>query len=524
MRKELKLSENLLQQVQSKGIDPDQVKEQLSRFERGFPDLKVNRPATIGDGIFQVSEDEEFVLAERFKQAQKEGRVMKFVPASGAATRMFKSLQNIRNSESKLTLEFFKSNPEDDEVASTRTFLDNLETFAFFEDLKNILSGHGMDPVKLRNNGDFKTLLSYIMDDKGLGLASLPKALIPFHRYPDHRRAPLEEHLAEAVAYTKNKNHSLRIHFTISPEHEGPFHKRLEQVRKRFESDGTTLLVETSFQKPKTDTIAVDTNNHPFYDENGYAIFRPGGHGALLANLQELKGDIIFIKNIDNVVPDRLKETTYRYKKVLGGYLLTIQDQIFSFLKELDRGSIHDTLRNEIMQFIKQKLFIQPPDTINIEQDDPKKIDKWLFDRLNRPIRVCGMVKNEGEPGGGPFIVESPDGTLTLQIVESAQINLDDPRQKKIFESSTHFNSVDLACAVRDFQGQPFDLESFRDPETGFISSKSYQGKPLKALELPGLWNGSMALWNTIFVEVPAETFTPVKTVNDLLRDVHRNE
>ncbi len=518
------LSEKLRKQISDRGMSPEQVERQLERFQKGFPDLELVRPATIDDGILRIPETEQQPLIERFKQAQNEGRVMKFVPASGAATRMFKTLQSMLNAEDKLTREYLEANPDDADAAYTRIFLEHLEIFPFYEDLQQALKKQGLDVVQLKAEGDYRTLLSYILEEKGLGYSSLPKVLIPFHRYEDHQRAPLEEHLVEAKEYTQGENGNIRIHFTISREHESAFHKRLQNVRTRLETGKTTFLVETSFQKPQTDTIAADTNNQPFFDENGDAVFRPGGHGALLTNLEELKGDIVFIKNIDNIVPDHLRESTYQYKKVIGGYLIAIQDQIFFYLKQLDRGDVLPALREEMVRFVQEQLYVEIPPEIFRTEDSKARLDQWLFDRLNRPIRVCGMVKHEGEPGGGPFIVRNPDGTTSLQIVEDAQINHDNPEQTQIFESSTHFNPTDLVCSLRDFQGQPFELEKFRDPETGFISMKSYQGRDLQALELPGLWNGSMAFWNSIFIEVPPETFSPVKTINDLLRKEHRNE
>lgn len=522
-----RFSEKLDQQIKEHGISPADVQSQLDRFRKGFSNLEIDRPATIGDGILDLSEDQKPHLTERFHQAQKEGRVMKFVPASGAASRMFKVLQSMLNEPEKLTPQYFEANKDHEDVRFAKTFLDNLEVFAFYEDLVEVLKKAGKDPAELKKSGDYHTLLSFVLENRGLALASLPKALIPFHRYDDHRRAPLEEHLAEAIAYTRPENGSIRIHFTISPEHEKLFYQRLESVRSKFESDDTRLHVETSFQKPETDTIAADPENQPFLDDEGNAVFRPGGHGALLVNLEELQGDIVFIKNIDNVVPDRLKETTHTYKKLIGGYLLTIQDKIFYYLKELDRGEVPEHILDEIISFLRSELFIDLPDEIahaKKQRSDDKLVMRWLYNRLNRPIRVCGMVKNEGEPGGGPFIVNHDDGTTSLQIVESAQVNMEDAQQRKLFESSTHFNPVDLVCSLRDYRGHPFDLQYYRDPETGFISMKSYQGRDLKALELPGLWNGSMAFWNTVFVEVPGSTFCPVKTVNDLLREEHRNE
>ncbi|TVQ66182.1 MAG: DUF4301 family protein [Balneolaceae bacterium] len=512
-------------------MKPADIETQLDRFRKGFPDLEIDRPATIGDGIVRIPDEEEMRLTDRFHQAQKEGRVMKFVPASGAASRMFKSLQAMLNGNGEITKEHLESGSEDAEF--TRTFLDNLKTFAFYEDLVDALKGHGTHPDELLKKEDYRALLSFVLEDKGLGLASLPKALIPFHRYEDHRRTPLEEHLVEAIAYTQPENGHVRIHYTISPEHKEAFDRRLDAVRPRYETGGIRLHVETSFQKPETDTIAADPDNQPFLDDDGNPVFRPGGHGALLVNLEELKGDLVFIKNIDNVVPDRLKDVTYRYKKLIGGYLLTLQDKIFFYLKELERQGAESQLIDEIIAFVREELHVKLPDDLPSLPDDDtdeaqadaqrSELVRWLFDRLNRPIRVCGMVINEGEPGGGPFVVRHGDGSTSLQIVESAQVNMENNAQKQIFESSTHFNPVDLVCSLRDYQGRPFELEDYRDPETGFISMKSFQGRDLKALELPGLWNGSMARWNTVFVEVPADTFHPVKTVNDLLREEHRN-
>ena len=532
----LQLTKTLQEQINSKGISLTDIKAQLKRFRQGFPDLKIDRPATVGDGILRIPSNEEFRLLTRFEQAQKEGRIMKFVPASGAASRMFKSLEAVLKNGEELAQDYLDSHTDNEDVAFTRTFLDQLETFAFYEDLVDVLKKHGMDVAELKKQEKFHTLLSFVLEEKGLGLAVLPKALIPFHRYPDHRRTPLEEHIVEAIDYTRSENGGVRIHLTISPEHKDAFYQRLEAVRSRYETNGIQLQVETSFQKPETDTIAADPDNQPFLDDGGAAVFRPGGHGALLVNLEELKGDVVFIKNIDNVVPDRLKEITFRYKKLLGGYLLTLQDKIFFYLKELEREGPGSPLLLKMMAFVRNEFHTDLPDDLvrltgddanrpssGVLESEKKKLAQWLFDRLNRPIRVCGMVKNEGEPGGGPFFVRHKDGRTSLQIVESAQVNMEDPAQKEIFSSSTHFNPVDLVCSLRDYLGQPYRLESFRDPETGFISKKSCQGRELKALELPGLWNGSMAHWNTVFVEVRADTFHPVKTINDLLRDEHRN-
>ncbi len=377
-----------------------------------------------------------------------------------------------------------------------------------------------MDIESLLSRGQYKNILEYILTAKGLDYADLPKGLIKFHRYPDHSRTPFEEHLVEAAAYVKDRNGVARIHFTISPEHEGAIKNHIERVRDRYEKSGVKYEITFSYQKPSTDTVAVDLENRPFRDAEGKLVFRPGGHGALLENLYELEGDIIFIKNIDNVVPDRLKGETYLYKRVLGGLLVELQKQIFQYLDRISKGDLNEPLIEEIIGFASDRLYIVLPKRIG--QGTKEEKADFLFSRLNRPLRVCGIVKNQGEPGGGPFWVEHADGTSSMQIVESSQVNMKSAGQKEIWESSTHFNPVDLVCGVRDYLGKAFNLMNFTDPETGFISTKSYEGRELKALELPGLWNGGMANWNTVFVEVPIITFNPVKTVFDLLRKEHQ--
>jgi hypothetical protein len=344
--------------------------------------------------------------------------------------------------------------------------------------------------------------------------------LIIFHAYPNGDRTAFEEQLVEAIAYTEDSNYESRVHFTVSPEYRDKIKNYVEYIKKKYENK-VTLFVEYSVQKKSTQTIAYSLEHDLFVTSGGNLVFRPGGHGALIENLDDLNGDIVFIKNIDNVVPDYLKPETYLYKRLLGGYLVQLQDQIFDYLKKLE-NEIEDSLLEEITNFADEKLHIVMPDSVKAG-GTAEKI-QFLRSKLNRPIRVCGMVKNQGEPGGGPFWVEDDEANLSLQIVEKAQIDLSDPEQREILEQSTHFNPVDLVCGLRDYTGEPFDLSEFIDEEAGIITEKSLEGKPLKAMELPGLWNGSMAFWNTIFVEVPLITFNPVKTVNDLLRDEHQSE
>ncbi len=515
------LTSNLVRKIEEHGLSFSEIEQQLQQFRVGFPELDALRPATIGKEIMRISANREKQCLTRFEQAQQNGRVMKFCPASGAASRMFKTLQNMLFSEHKLTDSYFSSHPDDPDINYTRTFLDRLRDFAFFGDLEEALARDGFQFETLLSNSDYKKIISFVLEEKGLGLSSLPKALIPFHRYSDHSRTPLEEHLVEAIAYARDKNGVARIHFTISPEHQHFFSEHLSRVLGRYEQKGAHLEVSFSCQKPETDTIAADSNNEPFLDSEGNPVFRPGGHGALLANLNELEGDIIFIKNIDNIAPERLLQQTVRYKKIIGGVLIQLQDQIFTYLNALEHGNCTRLYLDQVINFIKNDLHIQiPPQTTDKSTDE---LHRFLFKQLNRPIRVCGIVINQGEPGGGPFLVRQDDGSASIQIIEDAQFNMEKPHQKKVFESATHFSPTDLACGVRDFKGRPFNLLDFRDPATGFISTKAYLGRELKALELPGLWNGSMAHWLTLLVEVPVETFNPVKTVNDLLREEHQN-
>jgi len=381
----------------------------------------------------------------------------------------------------------------------------------------------GLDIEALITEGRYKEILEYTLKPKGLNYADFPKGLIRFHRYPERSRTPFEEHLFEAAAYTLDRNMVARVHFTVPAEYEELIKEHIENVRGYYEASGVKYEVTFSTQNPSTDKIAVGLDNKPFRDSNGRLVFRPAGHGALLDNLNDLRGDIVFIKNIDNVVPDRLKHETYIYKKALGGYLVELQRDIFRYLERLTSGNVSWQLITQVFEFVRYELSTIPPEAVEKRGSREEKIN-FLISKLNRPLRVCGMVKNEGEPGGGPFWVRHEDGTLSLQIVESSQVDMESSGQRAIWESSTHFNPVDLVCGVRDHLGNPFDLKRFTDPNTGFISIKSMDGRELKTLELPGLWNGAMANWNTVFIEVPLITFNPVKTVFDLLRKEHQPE
>ncbi len=514
-------NEKDLKDIGERGITPDEILRQIEIFKNGFSHVNVLRPCRINDGIRVLDEKDISRLTAVYSKAQAAGRAMKFVPASGAATRMFKELMaaNIQSEyfDAPSIREQAKSNGD---YQLLLNFIENIKRFPFYDDLKSLMSRDGIEIESAVSGQNHKAVLEYALYKKGLNLAGIPKALISFHQYKDCSRTPVEEHLAEAADYTVDAHGKARVHFTVSIEHEDAIRAHVKGVKVRYEKSGSDLEVNFSSQKPSTDTIAVNGDNSIFRETDGSLVFRPGGHGALLENLSDLKGDIIFVKNIDNVAPDRLRVASTIYKKALAGYLVELQEIIFSYLKMLEKDGADEAIINSIFNFVRKDLSINPPDgTQDLSRD---KRTEYLCAILNRPVRVCGMVRNQAEPGGGPFWVRRADGGVSLQIVEKSQINTEDGTQRRIMEASTHFNPVDLVCGVRDFNGRPFELKKFVDPDTYFISIKSKDGRELKALELPGLWNGAMAFWNTVFIEVPIITFNPVKTVFDLLRDEHQ--
>lgn len=517
----VELNDRDKQQLKEKDLSYEDIDKQIQHFKKGFPFIRLDRPATYNDGIFAFDENRIDELVAFFDDERYAYDVVKFVPASGAASRMFKELyafmQDYTGSEEQINnLENQK------DFHSIGYFFNRLHDFAFFTELKRVMRESGYDIEDQYKNKNYKVILEYLLTDKGLNYANKPKALLLFHTYQNCSRMSMEEHLVEGAHYVQNSKGKVKIHFTVSPEHLEDFRYELEQRKIKYENEYRVHFeIAFSRQKPSTDTIAVTPQNEPFRKSDGSLLFRPGGHGALLENLNEMDHDIVFIKNIDNVVPDRLKEHTYRYKKLIGGYLLQIKSKIDGYLELLDEGSATEKELSEMRDFAEQYLNIENNKKAFEQKEHIEKVD-ILYNQLNRPVRVCGMVKNEGEPGGGPFWVKEPSGKKSLQIVEKAQINFEEPNQAEIVKRSTHFNPVDLVCALNDFREEKFDLKQFVDPSTGFISEKSKDGKPIKAQELPGLWNGAMADWITIFVEVPIITFNPVKVVNDLLRENHQ--
>ena len=513
---ELALTNEDRKQIKDLGIEEEYIQWQIEMFKKGTPYVKLLRPCTIGDGIIRLSDKEVQELVQVYKDKTANIKKIKFVPASGAATRMFKALVRFYYEGADLKKIKKLASQGDQDARDMWVFVSNIKRFAFYEDLKSVLKKEGLDAEKLIMENKVDRVLHYLLTEDGLNYANLPKALIKFHNYPDGSRTAFEEQLVEAWGYIAGQD-GCHLHFTVSPEHKERFIQFFEKVRNRYEGRYCTRYdVEFSLQDRSTDTIAVDLNNRPFRTKDGRLLFRPGGHGALLDNLNTIDGDVIFIKNIDNVVPDRLKQHIYLWKRALAGYLLKIRDRVNGSIRALKKGADENTLQR-IEAFCKEYLCLEIPQNLGKAQ----RIE-YIIDHLNRPLRVCGMVRNVKEPGGGPFWIKDPEGNVSLQIVESAQVDMSSEEQRDIFDSSTHFNPVDIVCWVKDWQGNRFDLKKYVDTNAVFITTKSKDGKELKALELPGLWNGGMAYWNSIFIEVPFITFNPVKKVVDLLRENHQ--
>jgi hypothetical protein len=505
-------------QLKERGISLKVAEQQIGFLTKGFPFMKLTKAATIQQGIRRLDDIQIKNFVDQYDRAEGISK-MKFVPASGAATRMFKALFEFdelfrqSNFDPKILLR--------DAYKHVKECFDRIKDFAFYPELEKTVGKSGKTMTSVLDKKDYHIILSALLGNDGMNYGNLPKGLLTFHKYDHHSRTAVEEHLVEGAGYAANKGSVVKIHLTVSPEHKASFESMLKKVHKKYEEQyHASFEVSYSIQKSSTDTLAINDKNEPFREADGTLHFRPGGHGALLENLNDIDADMVFIKNIDNVTHERLNADTIRFKKALAGMLIAYQEKIFGYLELLGKP---DAVKPEMIKEIAGFLSHDLGTTINPKQlSQSDQIIKILFEKLNRPLRVCGMVPNAGEPGGGPFWTLEPDGNRSLQIVESSQVNVHDPEQAAILNSSTHFNPVDLVCAVKDYQGRKFNLMNYRDPNTGFISKKFKNGKPLKALELPGLWNGSMSNWNTIFVEVPATTFTPVKTVYDLLRPEHQ--
>lgn len=506
----MELTQTDIEILKAKGISEEKLSEELKMLSEGFPYLKIEAPATPGHGISVLTPEMREKAVSLWNEYLKAGgKVLKMVPASGAASRMFKDLFAFVNGK--------KDKPDNDFM---KKFFDEIEKFAFFSQLNFIcLQNYGLSVASLVKEKRYKDVVKALIDKEGLNYGQLPKALLSFHKVPGASRTALEEHLAEGAQYAAGKDGSVRVHFTVSEDHLPLVDMKFEEAKGKMEHEyGVTYELSTSVQKPSTDTVAANLDGTP-YREKGGLFFRPGGHGALIENLNDLDADVIFIKNIDNVVPDTLRENTIAYKKIIGGVLVGVKQKADEYCRILSKGTPADDVLEEMLTFLHKVLCISND---NSEQMTPDEKAAYIYRKLNRPMRVCGMVKNEGEPGGGPFLASNPDGTVSPQILESTQIDPDNKEAKKMLKEATHFNPVDLVVCTKDWNGEKFNLPDYVDKATGFISLKSREGVEIKALELPGLWNGAMSDWNTILVEVPVNTFNPVKTVNDLLRPAHQ--
>lgn len=503
---------NDLKQLQAKGITPEVLEAQLHRFQTGFPYLRIVDSARVGEGIKKLNPDEEQKAVSRWDDyCAHGGETFKFVPASGAASRMFKALFAFVDGDDALLAK----------GSDVNLFINGLQKMPFCGELDTVcvkLYGQGIEQLLAASR--HKDVVAALLRPQGMNYGQLPKGLLLFHSYAEGPRTPLEEHLVEGAQTAADKNGNVRLHFTVSPEHKTLFEKRIAEVvpslEKRF---GVKYDISLSEQKASTDTVAANADNTPFRQDDGSLLFRPGGHGALIENLNDIDSAVVFIKNIDNVVPDSQRETTIKYKKIIAGYMMEIHDKIVEYIRMIDSGNYNIEQVREMILFLHNTLNIRDAKLKELEDAD---LVLYIRNKLNRPLRVCGMVRNEGEPGGGPYIAYNPDGSTSLQILEGSQIDPSNSEYKAMVAKATHFNPVDLVCYIKDVDGKKFNLPDFVDPDTGFISEKSKNGRELKALELPGLWNGAMSQWNTVFVEVPVATFNPVKTVNDLLRPMHQ--
>jgi len=497
--------------LKKRGISLEKVENQLKCFETGFPYLKLKSAASTEYGIMAIDEDAAKYYQDLWqKYLQSDKTILKFVPASGAASRMFKNLFEFLDAPYNVPTNDFE-----------KKFFDGIKKFAFYPELDAVCvknEGKGIDALVAE--GNYKAVVANLLLDKGLNYGQLPKGLLTFHRSSNGVRKAFEEHLEEGAIYAANIKGEVNLHFTVSPDHLPLFEALVKEKKAAYEKKyGVKYNISFSVQKASTDTIAAAMDNTPFRDEKGNLVFRPGGHGALIENLNEQNADVIFVKNIDNVVPEKKKSVTVTYKQIIGGVLVSLQQKIFSYLQVLESGKYSHEQLMDMLYFLQKNLYVKNHD---VKQLDDTELALYLKKKFSRPLRVCGMVKNVGEPGGGPFIAQGADGVYQDQILESSQIDTNDPESMKMFKEGTHFNPVDLVCAPCDRYGKPYNLINFVDPRTGFISQKSKGGKELKALELPGLWNGAMSDWNTVFVDVDLLTFNPVKTVNDLLRPMHQ--
>jgi hypothetical protein len=485
-----------IRQIKKRGVSESEIQRQIALLSEGVPYADITAPAVPENGIIILSDEDKMRYYDSYKNAKYDGKLSKFVPASGAATRMFKDLINAHTGSMN------------DQAEST---LRSIRSFPFYKDLENLFLFRNLDIDAMIENAEWKSIIGYILYENGLNYADKPKAFIKFCQYESYSRTAMEEQIYETISLVLDKMNEIRIHFTLSDKYLKAANEMVNEIKETLH--GIKGDITFSVQKTSTDTIAVYPDNTPVRDSKGSLVFRPGGHGALIENLNDYNADVVLIKNIDNVVNSEYRTVSDEYTRYLCGYAVYLENKVDNLLREFENCS-QNTIEEAIF-IAKKHLFTDLTNELLYKDDEDKRL--FLFKFFNRPIRICGMIRNTGEPGGGPFFVRSGNKT-SLQIVESSQIDLKYPAKKKIFDSSTHFNPVLMACTLRDFRGEKFDLLKFVDKKACFVSNKSFEGKDIKALELPGLWNGSMSDWLSVFVEVPLETFCPAKTVNDLLK------
>lgn len=515
----MNFTDNDIEQIQNHDLTLEQVREQIETIKRGMSFTNLTEAASIGNGILRFDSNEQNHYIQVFEDKRNSLSLIKFVPASGAATRMFKFLFKFL-ADFNVSRDTINGYINKNKGSGLAVFFAGLEKLPFFEEVVHKV--HKVVPNFNELSYDEKRVefIKTMLDKDRLNYSDFPKGLLPFHRYKYHIATAFEEHLYEASLYASS-NKVANVHFTISPKHNKAFDKEFKYIEEDVE-ENTQAAFNISFsnQRKSTDTIALTLNNEPYRNSNGQLLFRASGHGALLDNLNGLDHDLIFIKNIDNVIVSKHHKELAKYKKILAGVLIEAQQDVFEFLHVLDNKDVKDETCNLIAKFLRDRfnlIIIDKFQKFTVNQ----KID-YLKDKLNRPIRVGGIVKNEKEPGGGPFWVKDKDGNASIQVVEFAQIDFSSEDQKQIVRNATHFNPTDFVCGIKNYRGELFDLKEYVDVNANFVTNKSILDQEIKVLERPGLWNGSMAHWNSIFIEVPLMTFNPVKTVNDLLKSPHQ--
>jgi hypothetical protein len=502
--------------IQIHGLTVNGILNALRSLRQDKKHIRLVRACTLGDGIVRIPPSAMARLSLKYEQECSRGRVMQFVASSGAATRMFRCairFKEMENCTRGLLRE--KAAAGDSDARDLLRCMKNLHRLALFPALVSKATVKGFDVRKMLAAGAYSKILDTLLEPSGMGFADCPKGLVPFHLYPDGERTPFEEHMAEASKYIKDRRGAVRIHFTARQYHADLVNDHLLQAAKRLSDRTTTFLTTTSLQASDTDSPGLNSRGEPIRDSDGNLVFLPGGHGALLDNLNSLGGDLVFIRTIDNILPDRFQDTAIRYRKVLAGYLLELQERSFRFLRRLESGSVCSETLEEIRCFAEKDLSVRIHPRYYILP--PSRKTAWLFERLNRPLRVCGVVRHRGEPGGGPFWIEEGDASCSLQMIEYVQVDPTDPDQLRIWASATHFNAADMICGLRDFHGRSFDLRKYADFGAALIATKSVSGEPVRVLEKPGLWNGSMSRWNSAFVQIPRSALHPVKSILDLL-------